>query len=343
MYLVELHLRPGTQFHLGSQVSFDKAVLHDTDSNIHSDTLFAAIVNISAKIGYEEQIVDELENRNFISSAYYFLEYGNNRPLYFLPRPTVPILENANYKKIKSIAYVSKGIFENEIPVNQWFDSTKMIWGNNWIATIDEMQTLLGDMYNDGRVEQIRLFDKVNIPQVQVHANQNEDNYYQVGNLQIADNLDLFRGLKVHFYFLLKHEPSDELKTVFNLLQHEGIGGQRSTGCGQVVDVKIFESKTFEGLKGDSRMALSKVIPTTNDIQLIGQNSFYQTTIRGGRLVDNPRQIRLKQVCMIDEGAVFERDITGSIVDLRPDASQMPFLRYGKAFLINLSKNLSYA
>jgi Uncharacterized protein predicted to be involved in DNA repair (RAMP superfamily) len=124
-----------------------------------------------------------------------------------------------------------------------------------------------------------------NIPQVRVHTTEEEHNYYQVGNLQIADNRDLFENLQVHFYFLLKETPSDVLKTVLNLLQHEGIGGQRSTGCGQVLSASITKTELFNSIKGDSFLALSKVVPTNEEISLLGKNTFYQTTLRGGRIL----------------------------------------------------------
>lgn len=343
MYLVKLLLLPGAQFHLGNHVPFDKAVLHDTDSMIHSDTLFSALVNIGAKIGLAEEIVEELESRNRISSSFYMLENGTSQPVYFLPRPTIPLLDCKDYKQVKRMVFVSKGIFEKGIGVKQWSNSDLVIFGSNWIATVDEMKTMLKDEYDAEKIRNIRLFSKANIPQVQVHTDQTENNYYQTGNLQIADNSDLYKELQVHFYFLLEHAPDNALQTVFNLLPHEGIGGQRSTGCGQVLNVEIEEVSIFNDLNGEYKMTLSKVIPTTADLSLMGNNSFYQTNVRGGRIIDNAKNIRLKQVRMIDEGAVFEQPVEGTVADLRPEGGQRSYLRYGKAFLINLPKHLYHA
>lgn len=344
MHLAKLKLRPGAQFHLGNHVPFDQSVLHDTDQQIHSDTLFSALVNIAAKFGMADAIVDELQSNNRISSAFYLLENGTNQPIYFLPRPSIPLINCSDtYKFIKQKAFVSKGIFEKGIAANQWKNSEDIIFGNNWIATIDEMKVLLGDKFDAEKAKNICLFGKANIPQVRVHTDQDEDNYYQVGNLQIADNRDLFDQLEIHFYFLMEKAPSVEMQTVFNLLPHEGIGGQRSTGCGQVLSVEVKETTFFDSLKGEFQMALSKVIPTKEDFALMNENTFYQTTVRGGRILNNAQNKRLKQIRMIDEGAVFEQPIEGSVADLRPDIDEMPYLRYGKAFLIQIPKTLCYA
>jgi CRISPR-associated protein Csm4 len=365
MNLVKLALRPGTQFHFGNWVPFDQSVLHDTDLQIHSDTLFSALVNIAAKIGRADEVVEELQNQNTLSSAFYLLGNGNNSQVYFLPRPTVPLIDLGDtYKFIKQKAFVSKGVFENDIVMSQWknnagdkelvTEENKLIAGKNWIATRHEIEELLGAEFDLERAKNISLFHMASIPQVRVHTTEEEHNYYQVGNLQIADNRDLFKNLQVHFYFLLKEEPSNVLKTVLNLLPHEGIGGQRSTGCGRVLSVTITETELFKSLNGDSFLSLSKVIPTNEEVSLLGNNTFYQTTMRGGRILKRNKIIndkgeketkidRLKQVRMISEGAVFENSIVGSVPDLRPDGNQDPYLRYGKAFLIQIPKTLCHA
>lgn len=347
MHLIKLALRPGTQFHLGNRVPFDQSVLHDTDRQIHSDTLFSALVNIAAKIGKADKLVEELQTHNTLSSAFYLLENVNNSLVYFLPRPTVPLIDSGDtYKFIKQKAFVSLGVFEMGMAMNQWkhkTDSHELIAGKNWIATNKEIKELLSSKFDLEKIKNIKLFEIANIPQVRVHTTEEEHNYYQVGNLQIADNSELFENLQVHFYFLLKETPSDVLQTVLNLLPHEGIGGQRSTGCGQILSVSVSETERFNSLHGDSFLALSKVIPTNEEVSQLGENSYYQTTVRGGRIIDNAQNLRLKQVRMINEGAVFENSIVGSVPDLRPEGKLDPYMRYGKAFLIQIPNSICHA
>ena len=242
---------------------------------------------------------------------------------------------------------MSTGVFEMGMAMNQWKDKTdsnELIAGKNWIATSKEIEELLGAEFDLDKVKNISLFHIANIPQVRVHTTEEEHNYYQVGNLQIADNSDLFENLQVHFYFLLKKEPSDVLQTVLNLLPHEGIGGQRSTGCGQVLSAIGTETERFNSIKGDSFLTLSKIIPSNEEVSLLGKSTYYQTSVRGGRISktyevkndkgENETKIdRLKQVRMIN----------GTIADLSPNAENTPFLRYGKAFLIQIPKILCHA
>lgn len=351
MQLIKLNLRPGTQFHLGRQVPFDQSVLHSSDIQIHSDTLFSALVNIADKMGCADKVAQDLrENR--MSSAYYLMENSKHVPVYFLPRPTIPLINcDDSYKFVKQKIFVSKGIIKKGISLRQWksqAENGQLITGKNWIATVDEMQTLLGDAYDKVKAGEIKLFDMANIPQVKVHTTEIENTYYQTGNLQIADNRLLFDDLLIHYYFLVHEPPGEELLKAIKLLPLEGIGGQRSTGCGQVQSVSVTEINLFDSISGDSFLGLSKIVPTPQEIKQMSENTFYQTTLRGGRILkrvtdeEGTTIERLKQVRMIDEGAVFEKHITGSIPDLRP-SGKVPYLRYGKSFLIPFPKSMIYA
>ncbi|MFA6843712.1 MAG: hypothetical protein WCR33_04850, partial [Bacilli bacterium] len=216
-------------------------------------------------------------------------------------------------------------------------------------------QNLLGSEYDNEKAIQIKLFGITNIPQVRVHTNEEKGNFYQTINVQIADNRDLFSKLAIHFYFLLQKMPSKNLETVFNMLPYEGIGGQRSTGCGQVQTVHYTETNLFDSLNGDVFLALSKIIPTQLDLDKMGENTFYKTTIRGGRILKkydktendvniDPKIERLKQIRMIDEGAIFEQEVKGRMRDLCPvdGIYNKPYFRYGKAFLLSISKTMSH-
>jgi CRISPR-associated protein Csm4 len=347
MYFIKLTLRPGAQFHLGNAVPFVDAVLHDTDEFIHSDTLYSAFMNIGFKIGFGNAVKKALESSVQISSAFYLLENKNGQPICFLPRPTLPLLNPAlPYKEIKKIKFVSKGIFEKSIPYEELNNNKKVVTGNNWIALKEEIYKLL-DEGNEEKAKNIKLFDIVNLPQVCVHTDKQENKFYQVGNLRVADNQTYFNDLNVCFYFLLNGELSPELKMIINLLPHEGIGGQRSTGCGLFESVEIKERSDFENFDGERKMTLSLIHPTANDQDALNESAFYKTLVRGGRILwphfDQTPEIRLKQVYMLSEGAVFSQPPTGNIVSISQGLSvDHEYLRYGKAFLINIPKTLSY-
>lgn len=349
MHLVKLKTRPGAQFHFGNRVSFENSALNSTDKYLHSDTLFSALVNVASKIGAANELVEEMNSTNRISSAFYMLENESNPPVYFLPRPTIPLTNcGSSFKLIKQKVFVSREVLEKGIEMCRWKEligTEELIAGENWISTTNEIRNLLGNGFSFEKASEIRLFQFASIPQVCVHATVSENSYYQVGNLQIADNRAYFEKLQVHLYFLLSEKPSPLLNSVLELLVYEGLGGQRSTGCGQVLEVTHAEFAPFSESDNKCRfMALSKIAPSNDDMAVLEKNTCcYQATIRGGRTIDNTNSIRLKQLRMIDEGAIFEEYIDGKIVDLCPENINTPFLRYGRAFLYKIPKTICNA
>lgn len=331
MQIVKLHCRPGLQFHLGNQVPFESSVLHDTESFIHSDTIYSAILNIADKIGFADEIKEAFDNNLNISSAYYMLE-RKNAQVYFLPRPTVPFTNTElPYKDIKKIKFVSAGVFEKAYGFDKWENNIALVTGNNWIATHEEMQKLLKQDDLVKKAKFIKLSDIVNLPQVCVHTTSQENSFYHVGNLQIADNMDINADIHVHFYFLLEGDISNSLRTVLHLLRDEGIGGQRSTGCGLPTDISITPSDIKFG--GEANMSLSLV--GFNNQPELDHNCYYQSLTRGGRKINANN--RLKQVVMLKEGAILNSSIKGDVIDIA-NSKDKPYLRYGKAFLVNIPK-----
>lgn len=331
---IKLDLKPGTQFHIGRTVPFMNSVLHDTDTIIHSDTLFSALVNIAAKVGIERSVINAFENEITISSVFYLLE-KNNSYVYFMPKPTLPLDTNLPVKEIKKIKHLSVGVL-TQYGYSDWFVngvlSDKLVKGNNWIATKEEIKQLF--LVEDSNVEQIKLYHIDNIPQVKVHSDTKDDNFYQNANMQIADNRPIDPELEVNFYCLVEGELSKEILTVLCMLEDEGIGGQRSTGCGviQNVDFTLKVPETYGGIN----MNISMLSPCETDFLLFDKLSFYTATSRGGRIINNRTNERLQQINMINEGAILNNSIQGSIRELNDMGK---YLRYGKSFFIPISKN----
>ena len=310
MYRIKLAVRPGAQFHLGRTTPFPDSVLHDTDTVIHSDTLFSALINLAAKIGYAEELVHQFEKDLKVSSGFYLMEVGD-RSLCFYPRPSIPLRNEWAVKKIKRIQFVSPEVLSS-YGFEDWFSHPDLITGDNWIATTRELKDLLGagkfesltttiDANGYAVIQQIRFYGLVNTPQVSVHSTDEEGRFYQTGNFQIADNRHLHEKLLIHFYFLLDGEPDELLRTVLGLLKDEGVGGQRSTGLGLFECVEMDEKVKLP--EGEYSMSVSLINPIAEETTQLVESSFYRTMIRGGR--KKTKGQRLKQVRMITEGAVF--------------------------------------
>lgn len=349
MRAILLKCKPGGQFHLGEKTPFLNSVMHSTSELIHSDTLFSALINIANKIGVADKVIGEFEDGVAISSIFYFMERKEQK-VFFLPSPTVPLSGNLSFKQIKSIKYVSEGVFREGIEMKEWFESDgsvapQLVRGDNWLATRSEMDKLLkgSDWQN---LEEFQLYFLSHTPQVKVHTVERENCFYQTGNLVIADNREFDPDLSIGMYFLMAGEASKELRTVIHLLCDEGIGGQRSTGCGHFEQVRI-QDCPFADLKGDQSMNLALLSPTREQVPLLN-NAYYKTIERGGRRIPyrgenqsgEKKELRLKQITMLREGAVLPQGVVGCIADISPDSEEItvPYLRYGKAFPITIPK-----
>ncbi|MGQ1889233.1 type III-A CRISPR-associated RAMP protein Csm4 [Thermophagus sp. OGC60D27] len=344
MHLIKLRLKPGCQFHLGNYTPFLSSVLHETATYIHSDILFSALINTAHKIGKADDLVDHFEKEDVkISSCFYMLETPR-ASIYFLPKPLIPLTDQRNcndeqnYKRLKKIQFVSTGVFHSGISMNEWFSDIHketFFHNNNWIATRNELTSLLGEK-NDVLYKNISFFTKQNIPQVKVHTTTQIDSFYQNTNLQIANLSEQIPHLKVHFYFLAIG-TNDLLRQTVSLLKDEGLGGQRSTGCGEIEETEWIDNPDgFEFGDKSSTISLSLIAPGQNEINYL-DNAFYQTIIRGGRFIG--KNVRLKKLVMLKEGSVIDLRLKGAIKNISPYEDK-PYLRYGKTFHLPIPKSI---
>jgi CRISPR-associated protein Csm4 len=152
--------------------------------------------------------------------------------------------------------------------------------------------------------------------------------------------MPLEHGTKVHFYFLLDIEnlTTDETKLlnqVLYLLPYEGIGGERTTGCGlflgfvkQAFNLQVIDNQYF--------VSISLVNPNHNEEFQAFKN--YQIVTRGGRQIGQSGGQILKKVNMIAEGAVVAQAIRGRIVSIAPAGLKTPYLRNGIAMTLPFPK-----
>ncbi len=331
LQVVRLNCRPGSQFHLGENISFQDAVLHKSSSYIHSDTLYAAFVNISNKLAIPspENVLSDCR----ISSAFYTIT-KKEKSVYFLPRINVPLSGTDNFKEIKRLSFASAGVYKTGIPLNKWLSESDFIIGKNWIATKAEFT---GWELDYKHIQHLELYQLLNRPQVKVHSSSTSGNFYQSENLHIADNRHLDNDINVSFYFLIQGELTATLKNVMNWLPFEGIGGQVSTGCGQIDSIEFLDASPFDLSREQKQyINLSLLSPAREDNL---HTAYYRLKKRGGRHIKESWY--LKELLMIEEGAVFQVQVEGTVQDITPenyDASR--YYRYGKSFLLNLPPNM---
>lgn len=370
MQTVILKLKPNSRFHFGKpavttpypedatdenkspseRLVDTSASLTDTDTFVHSDVLFSALVNnLSRVVPQQEDLgafINAFEDGCIrISSAFYCLEdqaktpsSGENPYLFLLPRPvdapnTIDITQYDRIKQVKKVQFVCP----------QTLTQAPKKWPIAGALAIHESSLNAFKRANPNHkplnINDIRLFHKQTATQVALHA-PNEKAYgpYAVSYVQIADMRNT-TGLGVHFYFMyeLGAGLSEKTRNLFNLavnlLPFNGIGGERSSGYGHIEKV-VFTDQTPAVPETHTKtlMTLGMLIPQQQDLENLRA---YQYSTRGGRRTANSR---LKMVRMIHEGALANKALKGSIANISPEhaSKKKPHLRYGKAFTISI-------
>lgn len=349
-----LKLKPDSRFHFGKPLIDSDTSLADTDSYVHSDVLFSALVNNLATTADIPETVDAFvnafcEGKLKISSGFYCIEKTEettDKYIFLLPRPAnlINLVEFSDYdriKRAKKVEFITPELL-NKHP-NSWY--TRM----NFAMDEKTLKNLGFDTdyrYRPSTTQEhmlLSLFHKKMDTLVGLRSKKQGDNGqllpkgpYNVNTIQIADLTPI--NLKVHFYFLyeiLDARFKADFELAVALLQYNGIGGERSSGCGQIESVEDLPSLPvfFEEQPTNYQLSLSKIIPQADELEKI---KAYTHTIRGGRHSENGY---LKSVRMINEGSVIAGTIAGKMVDISPENSRLKYIRNGKVFSISLPEN----
>ena len=157
-----------------------------------------------------------------------------------------------------------------------------------------------------------------------------EDGFYHQTDLFLSGSNEY----NVNWYFLAENRLPESLQsdfeTVMQTLVRLGIGGERSSGCGNLKEHVVADFKP--GIENTKyRASLSLIAPNENELT---ENALYQVVKRGGRFLEKGKSLPMIQ--MLSEGAVFDTDIKGRIVELN---AEPPVLRYGLNLDIPLHDN----
>lgn len=357
-------LKPNSRFHLGKPLLDNDVSLTDTDVYPHSDVLFSALVNNLASVKGKETVdafVNAFEEgRIKISSCFYCIESSDKSYTFLLPKPAnatnqVSLDNYDEIKGVKKIQFVDSNLLGENVATwkvdgnlalsSQTLDKLKLCHKSKAASSASEIY----GTDKSGQAVRLKLFSKKLNTQVGIRSLKEEtyiDNDkevkkmvskgpYQVSYIQIADLSDI--ALQVHFYFayeITDNMLEEDFELAVQLLQYNGIGGERSSGYGKIEEIEtieevpeIFQKKTRTSLY----LSLSKIIPkTSNELNCF---KAYSHSVRGGRKTHEEGM--LKSVRMINEGAVIAGTVDGKIADISPDQSRK-YLRYGKAFLLPL-------
>lgn len=301
------------RFHFG-EVSNDSG-LSSTSAYPHSDTLWGAILHNAFLLNEDKAnvLLEEMESGKVaISSAFFFIENENSEKLTFLPKPVIYdtyLIENPKIdpKKIKQVEMISKGVWESGLSPESWFDS-------NHCGSLQNGKFIY--LKQEGEFdENLSVYKKEVTPKVPLSYLGNEETeedkrsiYYQSDVFLIPND-----GFSTGYYFLLKNNLDEELFEFLNesiqLITNFGIGGDRSTGAGQITQI---ENDSFEwGFDSDVFSNLSLLIPSDDEVY---RNGYYKTKTRGGQALGGDE--RLDYIHCLDEGGVFKNKLKGKVVSI---------------------------
>ncbi len=338
MQAIILKCKPQSRFHLGETTEVRSNTLTDTSTYIHSDVLFSAFV-AQMSLLYPEKtetfIAYFQDGKIQISSAFYCLEHtATKQKIFFLPKPASLNLyhnENIDHKKLKKIQFLSWKVWQEQLLPDQWLDE-------KFCYLIDDRFVVhLSEIGSANEIRNLSLYKKDDALKVRKHTTEEDGNLYSQTDLFLLGN----EYYTVHWYFLYHTDLSQDDQKLFdevwNSLTHTGIGGERSTGAGQMESLeKIQNLPDFFSQKSQQEMALGLLFPQENELP---QLLLYQSKLRGGMfLADN---YRLKVIQAVLEGAVHI-GVNGKIEALHLHENNGIRLRYGKALSVALPEKYHF-
>jgi len=310
-------LIPKTAFHIGEDMDLER-----TEDFIHSDTLFSAMCRISdlylGKHHYQEFIKPFIDdNPPFLLSSLFPYVEGIDKTIYFFPKPYIfkGFVEKypKNIKAFKKIRFVSKDIFDAYLQNDDKFLE-------------EQFQTKEGQVIEDNLIQGEQAWmsesERRVIPEVDNIWSELQEPRVVID--RITKDTSIFHYSRIHFhkkaglYLLIKviekENAQEILKNILVRLRYlgdTGLGGERSSGCGQFV-IKLddnqnpYQIELADTSRASERfITLSLLLPKEEEIRggIIKKDSYYEIINRRG-WITNFSYLR-KSINMISEGSVL--------------------------------------
>jgi CRISPR-associated protein Csm4 len=337
--------RPGAQFHFGKIALDENMSLDDTSHILHSDTLASAFVETAFRVLSDkaaQQVLSDFENGVVrVSSLFWQMDLPGGQSVHFLPKPiSFNALSKGNSeakkdeeterKDILRVQFISKGVWEAGLQPKDWLEKC-LVLQREFVLTREEAKGLSEEM-----AEKIKLYHTISLPKVAVHKLTRENSLYHQTNVQIANLADYgLPGASVHFYFLLESSDTaarDRVQNLSHIVADEGIGGERSVGCGELESAGKAQSFQLTPAQQAKNIfcTTSLVSPASQDE--LDTFQAWKVITRGGRPTasDGP----LKRLKMLAEGAVLKGKASGKTHTISMEAAQYEYKRFGTALCL---------
>lgn len=327
-----VRLQPIAPFHLGRR----GIGLEETETIVHSDTLFSALCNVWVRCfgrdDLENRFLPLIQSRFRISSAF---PYAYD--VLFFPKPLSPLpVQNADFKKIKRCRFVSEQLFVDLIHghnITPCFQD-RVFWCSE--SEKNSLGTAVAEATNKQfEPDQFHIWQETEVPRVSL------DRVTQASNIFYFSKVTFTRGCGL--FFLAKLNPSlqSDFEMALRVLGDIGIGGDRTAGYGQF-EPCFSEFNLNVPDDASQVVSLSLLAPKNKDelSAFLDDKSAYQLIRRDG-WIDSPegRNYRRRACQMFVEGSVINRPdngLMGRLVNVTPTGPDVqlthPVYRYGIGF-----------
>ncbi|MBD3214980.1 MAG: type III-A CRISPR-associated RAMP protein Csm4 [Candidatus Lokiarchaeota archaeon] len=298
--------------------------------------------------------------------------------LYFVPKPSIrfpfdkdsQIFFESNPKLFKKIEFVSFDIIEKLQNGEELNFSNFVVLDDRYLLDTKNLQSLGWDKFLEGDFEANRKeFEGINerisvysiteeqkvaisrtkkdsIPFTWPKMTFNVSDYFVWHENNEKTNYTLTPG----FYFLIKEdkfpiELMEKVRAAIILIMDQGIGGNRSLGCGLCDEITVIEGKNFPyhsliyHQNSGGYMNLSLVFPSLNDLKKV---KFFNLYDKSGYIYSaDTRSQRFNDIKFIKEGAIFTEKVDGRLVQVASEEfaeNVHKVFKNGLGFYVNIGK-----
>lgn len=285
------------KFQSSFHIDAGNAVDGPSETFIHSDTLFSALVSAARKFYGDEIALEFLEPKSVIISSvipFYKDELFLPKPLHFFPEN---LKEYEMIKVFKKAKFISKDLLLKILSgqkIEEDFFSKDYILDGCW-RTVKNItsKTKRADEEED------KIFEEQEIPHIVMDRLTNQAQIYYKTEVYFHKNAGLY------FIAEIRDDLLPNFETVLRFLGDEGIGADRTIGKGlfEVEEIQNFPLSLSQ--ESDYYYSLSLYSPTKEEFEKIEpKKSYYDFTIRGGWIANNT--LNRKSLRMFVEGSVLK-------------------------------------
>lgn len=317
------------RFHFTSplHVANARADYGQSQRTLHSDALYAAVMQAWAVLGEPDWIADFVAGTHAFTLSSLFPFYGNagGEPVYFFPKP---------YLQRRRDESADPGLAK-KLKKAQWLEADRWAAFLRNESTTPAESDLRGAFLSARLPDPERLVASYVVPRIVRPRDEREDTrIFYTERLYFSDDSGLFGLVRYD-----GDEAHRRLHVALRLLADEGLGTDRAVGNGRF---RLETAKLALDLPAESThaVALSLYGPETPDQlrEFLDEHAGYEVVKRGGWLSEPHNTLRKRSVYFFREGSVLRTAARpqGKTIDLRPDVlpDKHPVWRVGKALFV---------